>query len=553
MAQTAKSFTFTDKEKQVLKELVKDFCLQPAGKKTERIFESFKQQLTDFASANNNHKQAIGLWVFSFLTELASRLKLLKQDKRCHKTDLIAYLMNVPCDENNEIYEKVLATIKPEETKPLAPKKYLFLLEMVFLLIELSSGKSCTYLSELTKVLNDTSPPSLHMLLVKMLKTKAECLAGQELETQFNWLELVLRAWKYMDRCTTEYFIIQWVLSINWLRPNSLRKEILTLLLESVEASDEQNTSLLLYELFSLPDKSVTTGEKLNYLSRLQSMPSTLFKVGQLQNIYYFSGSIKSSLASGFMESVTDFQHSNYYIHKYWNWIGRINQFFLKNFPAAEYLELQKNIEQITKELISLINIQSNAYVETLQSNYEKINELYHQVEELSLRDTLTGLHNRRFLYNNINELLQLAVRQQSPLSVVIIDIDDFKPINDNYGHLAGDYILAEMSNILRSFFRKSDFVIRYGGEEFLIVMFNSDHIQTEQALDKLRREMMDYTFRFERAEIHLTISIGIASCVFETPYSAVHLEKLISEADSAMYDSKSRGKNKITSKVIYY
>lgn len=553
MAQTAKSFTFTDKEKQTLKDLVKDFCLQPAGKKTNRIYESFRQQLTYFAADNNNHKQAIGLWVCSFLTELAPRLKLLKQDKRCHKTDLIAYLMNVPCDESNEIYEKVLATIKPEETKPLSPKKYLYLLEMVFLLIELNSGKVCTYLSELTKVLNEASPPSLHMLLVKMLKTKAECLTGQDLENQFNWLELVLKAWKHIDRCTTEYFIIQWALSINWLRPNSLRKELLILLLESVEDSDEQNTSLLLYELFSLPDKSVTTGEKLNYLSRLQSMPSTLFKVGQLQNIYYFSGSIKSSLASGFMESVTDFQHSNYYIHKFWNWIGRINQFFLRNFPAAEYLELQKNIEQITRELISLINIQSNAYVETLQSNYEKINELYHQVEELSLRDTLTGLHNRRFLYNNINELLQLAVRQQSPLSVVIIDIDDFKPINDNYGHLAGDNILAEMSNLLRNFFRKSDFVIRYGGEEFLIVMFNSDHIQTEQALDKLRKEMMEYTFRHERAEIHLTISIGIASCVFETPYSAVHLEKLISEADTAMYDSKSRGKNKITSKVIYY
>ncbi|MFO7659487.1 MAG: GGDEF domain-containing protein [Candidatus Cloacimonadaceae bacterium] len=553
MAQTAKSFALTDADKQALQALVQDFCQQPAGKKTDKIIAVLKQHLTDFAASNNNHKHAIGLWVYNFLTELAPHLKMLKQDKNCQKTDLITYLMNVPCDECNEFYAKVLATIKPEEITPLTPKKYLFLLQTVFILIELSSNKSSTYLSELTKIMNDKSSPSLHILLVRMLKTKAECLAGQELENQFNWLDLVLTAWKHIDRCTTEYFLIQWVLSIGWLRPNSIRKEILTLLLESVDSTDKQNTSILLYELFSLPDKSVTTGEKLNYLSRLQAMPSTLFKVRQLQNIYYFSGSIKSSLVSGFMESVTDFQNSNYYIHKYWNWIGRINQFFLKNFSSEEYLELQANIELITKELISLINIQSNAYVETLQSNYKKINDLYHQVEELSLRDSLTGLHNRRFLYNNINELLQLAVRQQSPLSMVIIDIDDFKPINDNYGHLAGDKILAEMSTILRNFFRKSDFVIRYGGEEFLIVMFNSDHLQAEQALDKLRIEMMEHTFKYERAEIHLTISIGIASCVFETPYSAVHLEKLISEADSAMYDSKSRGKNKITSKVIYY
>lgn len=553
MAQTAKSFSLTDADKKTLKALVQDFCQQPVGKKTDNIFVALKQHLTDFSASNNNHKQSVGLWVYSFLTELAPHLKMLKQNEPCHKTDLIAYLMNLPCDESNAVYEKVIATIKPEEITPLTPKKYLFLLQMVFLLIELSSNKSCNYLTELTKILNNKSSPSLHILLVRMLQTKANCIAGQEIENQFSWLDLVLKSWKHIDRCTTEYFLIQWVLSIGWLRPNSLRKEILTLLLESIDASDDQNTSVLLYELFNLPDKSVTTGEKLNYLSRLQSMSSSLFKVGQLQNIFYFSGSIKSSLASGFMESVTDFQNSNYYIHKYWNWIGRINQFFLKHFSAEEYLELQTNIELITKELISLINIQSNAYVETLQSNYEKINDLYHQVEDLSLRDSLTGLHNRRFLYNNINELLQLAVRQQSPLSVVIIDIDDFKPINDNYGHLAGDQILSEMSQTLRNFFRKSDFVIRYGGEEFLIVMFNSDHIQTEQALDKLRKEMMGFTFKYERAEIHLTISIGIASCVFETPYSAVHLEKLISEADSAMYDSKSRGKNKITSKVIYY
>lgn len=553
MAQTAKSFAFTEADKLALSRLVQEFFKLPDGKGHKRIAEQLKQQLTDYAAQHNNHKQALGNWSWNFLLELIPQLSRLQREKYCHKSDLIAYLMNVPCEESAGEYEAILSAIKDTEVKPLSRKRYLFLLEIVFLLIELESGKAAEYLSELKQILSNKAAPPMHKLLVQMFETKAKAISGKWLEEQLSWLDLVLDAWYSLDRCATEYFLIQWAVSIQWIRPNSFRKELLSMLLDHIDSSDEQNRSVLLYELFILPDKTISTGEKLNYLSSLQSMPSNLFKVGQLQSIYYFSGSIKSSLASGFMESVTDFQHSNYYIHKYWGWIGRINQFFQKNLSSDEYLEVQKSIEQFTRELINLINIQSNAYVETLQSNYEKINELYHQVEELSLRDTLTGLHNRRFLYNNINELLQLAVRQQSPLSLVIIDIDDFKPINDTYGHTAGDFILSEMSQLLRNYFRKSDFVIRYGGEEFLIVMFNSDHIQTEQALDTLRKNMMNHSFRFDQTEINLTISIGIASCVFETPYSAVHLEKLISEADSGMYDSKSRGKNKITSKVIYY
>jgi len=553
MAQTAKSFPLAENDKQVLQKLVQEFCQTSATKKQKQISKAIKQHFNDFALANNNHRQALGYWVCNFLLELIPHLKQLKQDAHCHKKDLIAYLMNVPCDDTSEIYNSICAFIKDEDIMPLSPNRYLFLLQMVFLLIELKSGKTEKYLAELGKILTNKSKPSLHKQLVQMLITKASAISGQEIEEQQNWLDLTLESWTYSDKCTNEYFIIQWVISLCWMRPNSLRKELLTSLMESVGKHDEQNKALILYELFSFSDKTISTGEKLGYLSKLQSMPATLFKVNQLQDMYYFSGSIKSSMSSGFMESVTDFQNSNYYIHKYWNWIGRINQFFMKQFSSEDYLDILKNIEQVTRELISLINIQSNAYVETLQSSYEKINDLYHQVEESSLRDTLTGLYNRRFLYNNINELLQLAVRQQSPLSFVILDIDDFKLINDTHGHLAGDFILMEMSKMLRNYFRKSDFVVRYGGEEFLIVMFNSGHLQTEQTLDELRKNLMNNVFRYIEIELHLTISIGIASCIFETPYSEVHLEKLISEADAAMYESKTRGKNKITSKVIYY
>jgi diguanylate cyclase (GGDEF)-like protein len=332
-----------------------------------------------------------------------------------------------------------------------------------------------------------------------------------------------------------------------------LRKELLVDLFEANQQQVGLNQALILFELFNFPDKTVASGEKLNYLTKLKNLPTELLTVDQLQSMYYFSGSIKSSIESSFMESVSDFQQSNYYTYKYWNWIRSINHYLLEKLPSDEYLKVMPRMEGKTIELVNLINIQSNAYVETLQSNFNKINELYLKVEEMSLRDTLTSLYNRRFLYNNINELLLLAVRQQSPLSFVMIDIDDFKPINDTYGHLAGDFILTQMSEMLRNFFRKSDFIVRYGGEEFLIVMFNSDHVQSEQALDTLRRTVMGYNFQYNNVTLHVTISIGIASCIFKSAVATVNLEKLISEADDALYVSKNSGKNKITSTVITY
>jgi len=385
-----------------------------------------------------------------------------------------------------------------------------------------------------------------------MVTAQVYSIEGRQLEEQATWLELIMLSCLYLDKKYTIYFLSQWIISLHWVRPNSIRKELLLALYGISLQSDIQNQAIILFEMFNLPDKATATGEKLTYLSSLQAMPNELFTVNQLQDIYYFSGSIKSSIQSSFMESVSDFQQSNYYIYKHWSWIKNVNHLFKSQFSPKDYLAILERLEHKTVELINLINIQSNAYVETLQSNFDKIEELYHQVEELSLRDTLTGLYNRRFLYNNINELLLLAARQQSPLSFVVIDIDDFKPINDTYGHLAGDYILSELSTMFKGYFRKSDFIIRYGGEEFLIVMFNSDHLQTEQILETLRNNIVNNIYIFQNYNLHITVSIGIASCIFESTIASIDLERLISDADAAMYKSKTTGKNRITSTVVY-
>jgi diguanylate cyclase (GGDEF)-like protein len=553
MSPEVQAFSISTEDSNAIARLVKAMFEKTDAAPREELIKNTTDTLADYFQANNQQRQAIGTWVCEWLHELIPLLKNQAFASDSNPSKITLLLLHLPFDEESELYKTVSASIPIEDVAPLTPQQYLSLIQLSAMYLALDSDFAQQPLAELKNCCQEHGQDSLYALLICMQQALTLQLKSKHLDEQFCWIALIIKALQVLDKPTVIYFILRWVISLNWVRPHSLRKELLVDLFEANQQQVGLNQALILFELFNFPDKTVASGEKLNYLTKLKNLPTELLTVDQLQSMYYFSGSIKSSIESSFMESVSDFQQSNYYTYKYWNWIRSINHYLLEKLPSDEYLKVMPRMEGKTIELVNLINIQSNAYVETLQSNFNKINELYLKVEEMSLRDTLTSLYNRRFLYNNINELLLLAVRQQSPLSFVMIDIDDFKPINDTYGHLAGDFILTQMSEMLRNFFRKSDFIVRYGGEEFLIVMFNSDHVQSEQALDTLRRTVMGYNFQYNNVTLHVTISIGIASCIFKSAVATVNLEKLISEADDALYVSKNSGKNKITSTVITY
>jgi diguanylate cyclase (GGDEF)-like protein len=551
MTHAEHTFHLTIAEKQNLTETVKTFIYEQASEKRSALVSRLIEQLKAFSELHNGNRLALGVWVYELLQLLIPHIHNLKQSHNQSNVDFVSFWMHLPFDEDSKEYKATLNSIAADDVAPLTPERYIHLMQISVLLIELGSENSTPYLEELQQIMAPGAKLSGHMVYIMMLVAHSLQISGKYLEEQITWLDLISKAWYLLDSNTIVYFLVRWVVSLNWIRPSTMRKELLVLLNETERHSNSFNQAIILFELFNLPDKTITTGEKLIYLNKLSNMPTTYFTVDQLQNKYYFSGNIKSSIESSFLESVTDFQYSNYYIHKRWSWIRGVNHLFMNIFSPQDYLSIQTKIELKIVDLINMINIQSNAFVETLQSNFSKIEDLYHQVEDLSLRDTLTGLYNRRYLYNNINELLLLAARHQSALSFVMIDIDDFKPINDTYGHLAGDYILTELSTMLKSHFRKSDFIVRYGGEEFLIVLFESDNIQSGQTLEILRSTLDNRVFEYQNHNLHVTISIGISSCMFESPFAVINLEKLISEADSALYESKHNGKNRITSKLI--
>lgn len=157
--------------------------------------------------------------------------------------------------------------------------------------------------------------------------------------------------------------------------------------------------------------------------------------------------------------------------------------------------------------------------------------------------DGLTGLLNRKAIIETLNVELARAIRQQLPLCIALIDIDLFKQINDNYGHLAGDIVLREVTDLISSELRPYDFAGRYGGEEFLLVL-NASESMAAKLLDRIRQLIQDTIFRYAQNNIEITISTGYA--IFEPVNDLRDDQALIDAADKALYSAKENGRNKV-------
>jgi diguanylate cyclase (GGDEF)-like protein len=160
-----------------------------------------------------------------------------------------------------------------------------------------------------------------------------------------------------------------------------------------------------------------------------------------------------------------------------------------------------------------------------------------------STYDRLTGLLNRNYFHDILIQQLAVAKRQEMEFSLLFIDIDDFKQINDNYGHQVGDRVLEEISALVTDCIRLSDFALRYGGEEFVVLMPNTSCNQSLILGNRIREKIQQHKLVVNEQTISITVSGGIASY----PSHAKEVEELIYFADSALYFAKGAGKNNIS------
>lgn len=163
------------------------------------------------------------------------------------------------------------------------------------------------------------------------------------------------------------------------------------------------------------------------------------------------------------------------------------------------------------------------------------------RLRDLSIRDALTGLFNRRHFFETGAQLRELSARHGWPLSVAIIDADDFKAVNDRYGHGVGDEALRAFARASKKHLRASDVLARYGGEELALLMPETDLTQAAQAAERLRAAVAAETFEAGAERLHLTVSVGVAEHA-----DGETLEAMLQRADTALYRAKSAGKNRV-------
>ncbi len=167
----------------------------------------------------------------------------------------------------------------------------------------------------------------------------------------------------------------------------------------------------------------------------------------------------------------------------------------------------------------------------------------HEEIERLATTDSLTGLYNHRFFYERLKEEIKRSRRYHLNLSVIMIDLDDFKAFNDRYGHLVGDYILKEVAKKLKRVIRETDVLSRYGGEEFAIILPQTSTKEAKCVAERIKRSIEEMVLKNENTYLgKLTLSAGVSTY----PFHGINETELIGAADKALYVAKNQGKNQV-------
>jgi two-component system, cell cycle response regulator len=176
----------------------------------------------------------------------------------------------------------------------------------------------------------------------------------------------------------------------------------------------------------------------------------------------------------------------------------------------------------------------------------DKLDEMFQrQMSESALRDGLTRAFNKRYFTDRIESEFQYAIRHRTPLSLIFLDIDHFKKINDQHGHQAGDHVLAQLSTLVMSMLGEEETFARYGGEEFAVIARGVELAAATALSERLRAAVEAHPFNFESTSLPVTISVGVARAPGPGLASS---GDLVARADESMYAAKRSGRNRVCS-----
>jgi diguanylate cyclase (GGDEF)-like protein len=269
------------------------------------------------------------------------------------------------------------------------------------------------------------------------------------------------------------------------------------------------------------------------------------YSTGNIKDIDVFDYQANSSILENVFQSGSCYTNNNYSYE--------IKVPFSKDsvlIRSILCLPLQRRGEKIG--VIEVVNKHSGAFTEEdirlLQMLINPITiairtiGMFENSERLTITDDLTKLYNYRYLMQYLIAEVKRCLRYKKKVSLLFIDIDGFKRINDTFGHLVGSQALSEMGQMLRRILRETDVIGRYGGDEFVIVLPETPLTGAMVIAERIRKKVEDYEFVAQNLTIHLTVSLGVANC----PRHTLTAEGLIKKADAAMYRAKELSKNSI-------
>ncbi|MBF0570929.1 MAG: GGDEF domain-containing protein [Candidatus Omnitrophica bacterium] len=219
---------------------------------------------------------------------------------------------------------------------------------------------------------------------------------------------------------------------------------------------------------------------------------------------------------------------------------GEYTAFVLKSKEKKLGVLLYKGLDSKDKEKFAILAHQFALALRRLK--------LYKDIETLAITDGLTGVYTRRYFLERFEEEIKRASLRKSSLSFLMIDADHFKLVNDQYGHLAGDLVLKEISNIIQENVREIDIVGRFGGEEFCVILPDTDLEGSRVVAERIRKSAQKRLIKAYDSTLRVTLSIGLA--VY--PSDGTLLEELMDKADWALYRAKSQGRNCVVAFGLY-
>ena len=293
-----------------------------------------------------------------------------------------------------------------------------------------------------------------------------------------------------------------------------------------------KNTKMILKRIYELIDTKEIEKE-VNVINRNKN------NINEIENKAY------DLISQGKKEKATDVMKSWDYIHNQRELIKATEN--LRNIVHTHVqarISFGKNIMYITFVtiflLFGLLVFSWYVSIKSWRNNIKKRKEKEDEIIYLNYHDSLTDLYNRRYLMQSAKEEIERAQRYDISLSFMMIDIDHFKKVNDDYGHAAGDEVLKNLATEIKNGIREIDIAGRLGGEEFGVLLPETDLNKAEKLAERLRKIIEKRCFQYQKLTISITVSIGI------TTYSNkdFNMDDLLKRADIALYEAKSRGRN---------